>query len=831
MGAEAAAGGFLAAVRDAELAETVRRLRAGTGVLLVGDVGSGKSTLLRAALERLRRDGARVLRLEDLPAEPGERAVVAADDIHLAGPAALAALRRPVRDGHAVVLAAAPAGASLPPDVRRLVLHDALRPLEIGPFDRTGVARVLAARYGGPVPVGTADRFWELSRGNALILRHLMDCAPDGGAGPPYAWVPPDRHGPGDAPDGRLTELARLLLGDLTDDERELVRMLALAGPLGAGLPVVDELGPAAEALAERGVVTVERSGARLSLRLTRPLCEAVIRASMPELTARRLRLRLADAIAATGARRRGDRARATALRMDAGRSPGSAEVRDAALDALRDHDFGLAERLCATVYSFEMAPAPDIALLLGRALAGQRRYQEAEALFAGAWRGGADAACAAALLRARFLNLALGLHRPADAAALAAEAEYRAPSGGRPDSMELRLLTGLFTDRLAAAVPDGRRSAAPAALVRHVLGDGEGALALLRACPSGLCPWDEDGRLDHAVITARVALHTEGAPAAAAVLERLRAEDGGPRHRLHTALLGAELHRWAGRTAEAALLLREAAARRGPADWLTTDSWRLAQLAAVLAESGETDEALAVLDEAQAAEDAALPVPWIADAVALECASVLARAGDRAAAERRALAVAERAGAAGRIRQRIAALHLAARVGAAGRAAAALPAPGRDPSGTAAVRARHVRALADGDGDALDAVSADFAALGALPWAAEAAARAAAVHRAAGRQARCRESADTARRLLPPGGAVLPDWAGGERDEDVPRPRARLTSREREVVSLAVARLSNQEIAGRLVLSVRTVENHLYRAYGKLGVTTRTELARRLGR
>ncbi|GAA2916720.1 hypothetical protein GCM10020221_10850 [Streptomyces thioluteus] len=75
----------------------------------------------------------------------------------------------------------------------------------------------------------------------------------------------------------------------------------------------------------------------------------------------------------------------------------------------------------------------------------------------------------------------------------------------------------------------------------------------------------------------------------------------------------------------------------------------------------------------------------------------------------------------------------------------------------------------------------------------------------------------------------MLPDWADRERDED-PDVRAGLTSREREVVSLAVARLSNQEIAGRLVLSVRTVENHLYRAYGKLGVTTRTELAGRLG-
>ncbi len=66
--------------------------------------------------------------------------------------------------------------------------------------------------------------------------------------------------------------------------------------------------------------------------------------------------------------------------------------------------------------------------------------------------------------------------------------------------------------------------------------------------------------------------------------------------------------------------------------------------------------------------------------------------------------------------------------------------------------------------------------------------------------------------------------------DRQDPGVRTDLTTREREVVALAVSRLSNQEIAERLVLSVRTVENHLYRAYGKLGVTARTELAPALG-
>jgi DNA-binding CsgD family transcriptional regulator len=65
-----------------------------------------------------------------------------------------------------------------------------------------------------------------------------------------------------------------------------------------------------------------------------------------------------------------------------------------------------------------------------------------------------------------------------------------------------------------------------------------------------------------------------------------------------------------------------------------------------------------------------------------------------------------------------------------------------------------------------------------------------------------------------------------GQRVRVVWDPWSVLTLSERRVVGLAQRGLTNGEIAVSLHISPRTVENHLTRAYSKLGVRSRTELA-----
>jgi DNA-binding CsgD family transcriptional regulator len=69
----------------------------------------------------------------------------------------------------------------------------------------------------------------------------------------------------------------------------------------------------------------------------------------------------------------------------------------------------------------------------------------------------------------------------------------------------------------------------------------------------------------------------------------------------------------------------------------------------------------------------------------------------------------------------------------------------------------------------------------------------------------------------------------GDRSDALAPEPglAARLTPQELQVVRLAATGATNRDIGAQLFLSPRTVAQHLYHAYPKLGITTRTELAR----
>jgi DNA-binding CsgD family transcriptional regulator len=171
-----------------------------------------------------------------------------------------------------------------------------------------------------------------------------------------------------------------------------------------------------------------------------------------------------------------------------------------------------------------------------------------------------------------------------------------------------------------------------------------------------------------------------------------------------------------------------------------------------------------------------------------------------------------------------VAALHSLARLGCAREVRTRMAALAQVIEGPLApARVAHVLALASRDPRGLASAADMFEALGVDLLAAEAATDAAVAWRTAGEPRRAAAAAIRAGALASRcEGAVTPALQGIET-------RARLTPAEYEAVALAAAGRSNKEIAGQLCISIRTAEGRLLRAFHKLGVASRTELAEAL--
>lgn len=237
------------------------------------------------------------------------------------------------------------------------------------------------------------------------------------------------------------------------------------------------------------------------------------------------------------------------------------------------------------------------------------------------------------------------------------------------------------------------------------------------------------------------------------------------------------------------------------------------------LAEAGATLEAAGQIDRDSDAHTAGLDIAQ---------AWLLAARGEPDSARDRLVETAERGRGLGRLAVSLRAWHDLVRLGAPDRA--------RDPLDELAgatggavdglwpdLYLAHAEALLrDEPGDLGDCANR-FAAAGAMLEAAEVAAESADAYRRQGRSPRAVVAGERAHALLARcEGARLtgPLHAGMV---------AALTGREREIATLAAAGHTNRDIAARLYLSVRTVENHLYRVYAKLGITGRDLLADRL--
>jgi DNA-binding NarL/FixJ family response regulator len=802
--------------------------------LLPGDEGVARAQFDRAEL--LRRAATAIIRRGQ---GQDRRLVLMVDDAHLLDEVSAILVHQLAESRAVFVLATVRSGEAAPDPVVSMWKDGAAPRIDIAPLSLAEVEALLSTALGGSVD-GPSLRFLaHRSEGNPLFLRELVLAAQDAGAlsevdGVMFLTGPLP-------PSNRLIELVESRIQGLPDDEREALDLLAFAEDLGASILSWLTYPVSLEGLERKGLITVVRDRRRVDARLAHPLHGDVLRHRTGVLRAQSIKKALADALASTGARRREDLLRLATWRLEAGDYDADLMLR-AAAQARARCDYGLAERLLSA--GIEVGGGGEAALLSGQLLYLQGRHHEAEARLAPLSALASDDAARGRVAATRVDNLWYGLGRRDQAVQAAAEAEQAIADP------EVR---NILTARRAGVLRGASDTRAALALIEPLLARTSGP-ALAWACQIGAVAFVQAGHLDRAIAVADRGLVVHRALPADALLWRPsihewarsyalteagrlnEAEDqlrAGYERALREGSIAAEPYllwqlsitlraqglaetsvRWA---REAVSLLR----RAGWPGYLLRFS--MAELAHGLALLGRGSEAMEVIAEIDALPAEATETIFPLSIIGARAWTAVA-AGDVGRAVTILREAASRHAASGSLAVEMAVSHDLARLGRAAEVVDRVTELTKEVEGPLAlVRADHVRALAAGDSDGLDRASLAFEALGALLLAAEAAAMAAAVQR---RERGTRAAAPAERRaaMLTARceGATTPALAAAA--------PAVLSPREREIAALAGGGLANREIAERLYLSVRTVENQLQRAYEKLGVSNRAELRDALG-
>jgi DNA-binding NarL/FixJ family response regulator len=811
-------------VRWALATASSRGLPLGAFAGLLADLGEDETQVLPRAAGSL------------LDGVGSDRVIVAVDDAHLLDELSAALVHLLVVRQGATVLLTVRSGEPAPDAITALWKDRQLDRLEVQPLSEEETVALLESLLGGQVDSGAAGRLWTMSQGNVLFLRQLVDGAVDRGGlrldRGIWRLTEPPPVTPG------LAELLAARMGALSEPLRDVVDTLALDEPLGVGLLSGLTDPTAVEQAEDAGIVQVEADGRRLQARLAHPLYGEARRGEIGRLRARRLRGRIATALSNTGARRAEDTLRRAVLMLDSDLEPDPDLLTAAAERSSYLGDLTLARRLAVTAVRAgggfrAQAVVANATLFVGRA-------DEADAELATLARlaGNDSELVRASVNRATFL--AWILTSPPKAAAILDEAAERVTAAR--DRVPLIAVRSMMDGEL------GRPAAAERA-AREVLDGDPAADSVLMACCGLVAALAVTGRADQmGPYTARgfeaanhatersafrvplVALQMTGLRLAGYLDEASRVatecweqiKDFPLGAQIGCYLMGeTELAR--GRVPSALRWLREG--RVGIEPFGDAGGWRYVTLVALtraLAVAGILDGAKVALADLERHRHPGLAM--------LDPDLILARAWVTAAegATSRAITLAHDAAALavdrGQLAHEVLALHTAVCLGdhaGAGRLAE-LASQVDGPRAPAA--AAHAAALAAGDGDALLAASAALEELGDLLAATDAAAQAAAVYTRVGQRGSGHAAAERARRLGEACGGVRTPALGAAAQ---PLP---LTEREREIVTLAAHGLSNRQIAERLVVSVRTIEGHLYRASAKLGTTNRAEYAGLIG-
>jgi DNA-binding NarL/FixJ family response regulator len=673
---------------------------------------------------------------------------------------------------------------------------------------------------------------WELSGGNPLFLRHLVEGAVEAGtlAEVHGVW---QLRGPAGVSSG-LAVLLEDRLGHSGADVVHALKLLALCEPLD--IDVLCELvgDDAVDAAEEAGLIRTDQDGPQINVRFSHPLYGDVLRRRVGTASARKLRGRLVKVLRNQQLDSSATRIRLAQLCIDSDEEVDTDLLMSAAKDAIFLSDLPLGERIARA--AFQRGGGVQAAELLSRAMLWQGRPAQADQVLTEFdpdkldelqlvrwglphmsilfWSMGQvdHANRVLELLRTRVNRRGLRLVVDAVGSAMAVDAN--------------NIAEGLAAAERVLSVPDAPNQAVEfaafsAGLAMPVVGRGADYEPIAARCRAEQTA--TDGMIRSMVRYFDVVALTytgELDLADQRVAEYSQFSSAGQFLGWAIAKIMAGLvATYRGKFPDAISSIEQALAAltaETPLPWRLPARILLARAYAALSSTEQAERVLADAEE-HAGQFVALHEPqrmitksWLA----------AARGGQRSGVEL-SYAAADLAHHSGQYAIEAEALHHAARFGDCAVADRLAQLQERVSGRVVTLQARHAAALAASDSQALDTMSHEFENIGWILSAADAAAQASPLHGRAGRRRKSAESAARALSLAAQcGGAMSPAIKLAAR----PLP---VTTREREIAGLISEGMSNRDIAERLTVSVRTVEGHIYRACAKLDVTDRDELAK----
>ncbi|MEV0670458.1 LuxR C-terminal-related transcriptional regulator [Mycobacterium sp. NPDC050441] len=855
--------------RDAELREAAQALRGGfRGVVLAGRAGVGKSALARVLAGDLEANGCSVrfvlgtetgqavplgafhhaLTLTDahdptvmlaaayelLTSDPD--LVIVVDDAQHLDPLSALLVQQLAVDGSPRLIVTFENGAVTSDAVTTLWKEQLLLRLDLQPFTRVQTGELAVAVLGGEVDERAVGELHRFSSGSPLYLRGALNAALDDAVlvRESGRWrLRGQLRASAD-----LHALIASRLETLTPDERDVVEVVSTAEVLEWDVMVGACDVDAITRMERRGAIQVLHDAACTLVQPGHPIIGEVARSGCSKTRSRQINTLLASLLEAhlqspdSGSMSDVQGRIQLARFLAGGDGPAHPEaIADAAASAVTLSNLALGEELAR--YALDHGAGVPAAIVLADAMSWQGRGEQAEELLARSVPDSDDEPMVARWGCLRASNLFFACARPDSARSVLAMVRQRVHC---PQTLALfvamEAIFTFFSGDLGNAI----------ALGTETLGGAVSSTAEVWAALATSSALALSGRSDEAVAVAQAGelvaedcgaglqrywlafAQVSASTAAGDLVTAQRVCDrytvlaaGSPQAEAIVTALSGRLALARGCLASACEALQAAvwAAPQGlPPGWaMVVASW-LAQ-----AEGMRGDDAAAAAALAQA-EAATCPLDVFRPELELARAWTAAAAGDTALALEHVAEAARDAAAGGMDAVELTALHTAVRFGDRSGHRRIRQLAHRHGGPLAEAIAAHSLGLARRDPDQLVTATDRLEAIGAPAMAADAAAHAAREYARVGCRGGELESAARALWLSGQSGALTPALhCAGD-----PLP---LTEREWEIANLVGVGMSNRQIAGRLCLSVRTVDGHLYRMFAKLGVEDRDHLAR----